>query len=501
MTTTESAMPASRPMVRNIIYLGLGQTTTTVLSIMISAIVARTLGASEFGVFYLISSIAAFGYVFVDWGHAPYVMKEIARCPEKSGLLMGSVLAVRTAMALAVSIIAALTTWALGYDLRTRFLVATLVVAWLPMYLGLSYSWAFRGHERMDYDAMLNVVLKLTTLIAAVVVLSLGGRLLTLISSFAVGGLAVFALATFFYRRLRLPPLTVTLETARELVCEGTPMLAMSLAITVQPYIDANLLYKLAPSLVVGWYGAAWTIAGTLVAPASIFTGAMYPRWAKASHSHAAFMRALREGFRPLLFVAVLGAVGTYLFADVAVAVVYTKRKFGPAANILQAFAPALLLIYIDISLGYAILAFRGAWRLAGAKVAAVILTTGLELILIPWFQLHYGNGGIGVVIATAAGEMTMVAAALVLIRDSVDVRMAADFLRGLVAGLATVLVMKTIAPLPPPLAIPCCVLVFLALAVAIGLVNLPELASLTAAFERRSRAPQTVPAGPAGGG
>jgi hypothetical protein len=43
-----------------------------------------------------------------------------------------------------------------------------------------------------------------------------------------------------------------------------------------------------------------------------------------------------------MLLVALLGAIGTFLFADIAVGVIYSKQKFAPAGAILQAFAPAL---------------------------------------------------------------------------------------------------------------------------------------------------------------
>ena len=48
----------------------------------------------------------------------------------------------------------------------------------------------------------------------------------------------------------------------------GAPILAMTAAASVQPYLDAILLSKLAPAAVVGWFGAAKNVLGTLMAPA-----------------------------------------------------------------------------------------------------------------------------------------------------------------------------------------------------------------------------------------
>lgn len=492
---SESTTTAPPGLARNAFHLGIGQVVTTVLSMVLSAAIARTFGAAEFGLLYLLTSISTFAYVFVDWGHGPYVTREIARHPERSGELMGSVLIVRVITTAIVGVLAVAVTWLLGYDARTRWLAALLMATLLPQYLGLTYSWAFRGRERMQYDALIQVVLKFSTLVVALASLALGGRLLALILVYGLAGGITFAAAIYFYRRLGFEALHYSRATAYELVRDGAPMLAISLAVAVQPYIDANLLYKLSPAAVVGWYGAAWVVAGTLVAPAMILGATMYPRLSTLAAQPAEFSRMLRASFRPLLFVALLGAAGTYLFADVAIAIIYSRRKFGPAGDILRAFTPALMLIYIDLLLAHAILAVGKAGQLAKAKVAAVVVTTGLELVLIPLFQGRVSNGGIGIVLAMAGGELVMVVAAIVLLRSMVTVSMALDFLRGLAAAAATILIVHYLPPLSPLFGIPLAVVLFAAFAAAVGLVTQADAAILGSMFRRSGvAAPNTGP-------
>jgi O-antigen/teichoic acid export membrane protein len=488
MTTGTSA--PRRGMVRNVFHLGLGQVATTVLTIVSSAAIARSLGASDFGLLYLLTSIATFAYVVVDWGHGPYIIREVARHPERSGDLLGSAIALRAVMACAASVVAIATTWLVGYEPRTRLLAAAYILAWLPMYVGLSFGWVYRGRERMDRDAQLNVVQKVAALAVVLVCLALGGRVTGLVLSASIAGLVTCALAVVMYRGLGLPPIRVTLATARELLRDGAPMLAMSLAVAVEPYFNANILYKMASAQVVGWYGATWNIAGTLVAPAMILGATMYPRLSSAAREPAEFKRALRTSFRPLLLVAVLGAVGTYLFADVAVDLIYGGRKFAPAADNLRAFAPVLLLMYVDLFFSHAILAAGRAGRLASSKVAAVVVTVAVEFFLVPFCEARFGNGGLGVMYSMALGEFLMTASAMWLIRDAVDRYMITDLGRGLLAGGATVLLMRWPAPFTPFFSIPICVLVFLILSGAIGLVNRADVEQLMAGIRKRGPAP-----------
>jgi O-antigen/teichoic acid export membrane protein len=482
-------------LLRNVFHLGLGQVVTTVLAVVLSGAIARALGASDFGLLYLITSITLFTYVIVDWGHGQYVTREVALQPERAGELIGSATAVRVGMLLLLAGPAVGIAWLMGYDTRTRWLAAAMILAWLPATLGLSYAWVFRARERMDYDALLSVTLKSTNLALAFLCLSLGGRVLSLIGAYAAAGMVTCFLAVFLYRRLGLPRARPTKATARELIRDGAPIFAINVAVALQPYIDANILYRLAPPHVVGWYGATWTIAGTLVAPATILGASMYPRLSRVSTDRTEFRRTLRAAFRPLLFVAILGAVGTYLFADFAIGVIYSEQKFGPAADILRAFTPALTLIYIDMLLGYAILAVGKAGQLAKAKIVAVVVTTVIELALIPYFQTNFSNGGIGIVLAMACGELVMVTAAVLLIRDIVAGAMILDFFRGLAAGVATVALVRWLPPVTPLLGIPLCVAVFAALSAAAGLLTRRDVELLSSMFRKRGPAAPEIPA------
>ncbi len=58
---------------RNAFHLVLGQAATTALAIVFSAALGRSLGTSDFGLYFLITSFATFAYVLVDWGQQIYV--------------------------------------------------------------------------------------------------------------------------------------------------------------------------------------------------------------------------------------------------------------------------------------------------------------------------------------------------------------------------------------------------------------------------------------------
>ncbi len=487
MSSSDGAGRRGGGMVRGAFHLGLGQATTTVLTIFLYAALGRSLSKADFGLLYLLSAIATFAYVVVDWGHGQFIIRETARHPEKSGDLFGSALALRSVVALLACVAAVIVTWLLGYDVSTRVLSAALILAWLPQYLGLSFGWVFRGHELMDRDALLNVTCKLATLIFSIGCFALGGGLPGLMLAWLAAGCLTLAMGIAMYRKLRLPTLTATRSTARLLLRDSAPMFTLSLAVAVEPFFNANILYKMASPDAIAAYAAAWRIGGTLLAPATVLAATMYPRLSAAAGNDVEFRRAFEISFRPMLLMAVLGAVGTYLFADITVALIYGLQKFGPAVDILRAFSLVLLLMYVDMFLANAIFASGRAGGLARAKVASVVVTTGLVFVLVPVCQARFGNGGLGAMYAMVIGELLMLIAEGILIRQAVDSHAIGDIFRSLAAGAATVLLFRLLPAFTPFLGIPLCVVVFLGLSFLAGAVKRSDLLLLRQLRGRRA--------------
>jgi O-antigen/teichoic acid export membrane protein len=258
-------------------------------------------------------------------------------------------------------------------------------------------------------------------------------------------------------------------------------------AVALQPYLDAILLSKLAPAAVVGWFGAAKNVLGTLMAPAVILGAAAYPGLARASADTAALRKEVRSALRPLLWLGALAGTGTYLFAGTAINLIYGTSGFGPAATILAVFAPGFFLLFIDILLGNIIYASGAGTGFAIAKIGSVVVGTALDFLLIPFFQKHFGNGGIGVVVAFALSEFVVFAGAMIVIRrGTLEAGMALDVARALGAAAATLLLFRVIPPVPPWVGMPLSIAAFAVASLAFGLMGRRDLAVLGTLLQRR---------------
>jgi O-antigen/teichoic acid export membrane protein len=475
---------------RNAVYLVFGQVVTTTLAILLSAALGRSLGAGDFGLYFLISTFATFAYVVADWGQQYYVIREVARVPERGGEFLGTALVLRVAGAVLVAAPVGLVSWALGYDARTCWFSVAFIAITLPFFLAQGFGMVFRGRDRMGLDAAVSVVNKVLMLGLALAALAMGMGLGGVVVAQALAGAVAVVAATRLYRRVALGPLRFSWEAAREMIACGTPILAMMIAASVQPYLDAIILSKLAPADAVGWFGAAKNIMGTLLAPALIIGAAGFPRLSRAATDTAVFQGEVRAALRPMLLLGALAGAGTYLFGDVAIGIVYGERNFGPAGTIVKIFGPGLFLLFIDVLFGYALTALGRTGAFSMVKILSVLVSTGLDLVLIPLFQQRSGNGGAGAVLAFVLSEVVVFGGALLLMpRGSLRPAVALDIGRAVGAGVITALLFQWLPPIPFYLGIPLCIVTFVLLAKAVGLVRRDDLLLLRTALRKGSAA------------
>jgi O-antigen/teichoic acid export membrane protein len=451
-----------------------------VLGILFSAALGRTLGAGDFGLYFIISSFAAFALVVVDWGQQFFGIREVARAPERGGDLLGTGLVLRTAGTLLVCIPTALSAWMLRYDRRTIAFAVGFVALNLPFFLAQNFGIVFRGRDRMGLDATVSVANRAAGLLLALAALGLGLGLSGVVTSQGLAGLVALALAFRLYRRVSSSPLRFSLLTAREILAGGSAIVLMTLATSVQPYLDAVLLSKLVPKDAVGWYGAAKSLMGTLLAPALILGGAAFPRLSRAAGNREAFRHEMSTAMRPMIWLGGLAGVGTWLFSGLAIQIVYGHRAFGPAAAILAVFGLCLFLLFVDVLLGTALTALGRATAFSLVKIIFVVLGTVLEFWLIPLFQDRTGNGGLGVVVSFVSCEvLVFLGLVLLMPRGSLGGRIFVDLGRTVCAAGGTTLTLRLLPPLSPWLGVPLCIGVYSAGTLLLGLLRLTDLSTL----------------------
>ena len=221
---------------------------------------------------------------------------------------------------------------------------------------------------------------------------------------------------------------------------------------------------------------------GVLFAPAVILSNASFPELSRVSGSMTDLRHILRPNLRLLLGLGALAAAGTFLFADVAVGLIY-GRHFDPAVAVLQVFAPVFPLFFMDMLFGNVITAAGKTKEIAVVKVLSIAVSTGSEYpthsrMPSPLGQ-RWGRLSIGVRLHRGSDARRFPLAATAWGGGS---RRAARLLARCRRGGRHGGVFLALPSMTAWVAVPACVVLFMAFAVVTGLVLRTDLEKVAAA-------------------
>lgn len=431
---SQSPHSANRLVLKNTLFLVGAKVLTAPLSVLVTAVIARHLGAADYSYIYLASTFTGFGMLCVIFGQSGALPAMVAVDRTRAGELLGTSLVWRLASGGFVYGVVALACVVLGYDLVFHQALALVFMGALVMAIAGACVETIRGYERTDVDAYLNVGATLVTAGITIPLVLLGGGLMSVLSVGLVTSTAAVVFVSRFLRPVGVPRLSASRSTLKELLHRGYPFFFFSLAAALQPTVDAAFLSRLAPAEAVGWYAASAKLEGLIVFPASALVTALYPTLCRLyADQREQFNQTTRSTLQTATLLTVPVAAGCGLFPELGY-LVYGSSEFEEVADNLRVLSLHLFLVYMSMPLGSAILAAGRARAWSVVQALCVVVSAVVDPILIPWFQAKTGNGGLGVCWASVASEVMMVSLGIWLLPSGV---LAIGMLRPMLAALA----------------------------------------------------------------
>ncbi len=469
--TRRSTSEETGHVLRSTLFLVAAQLVSTPLSMVVNAVLARHLGAGDFGTIYLATNVATLSFLLVEWGQGGALPVTIARRPSDAPRLLGSGLAFRTGAAMLAFLATQVAARLAGYPPVVRLALGLVVAQSTVATMTLACSATLRGFERIDQVAGIQMAAGMFNALLVIPVVAAGGGLSGALLAQIGAAVATLVFASWLVFRLRIGRLLVSPAGLREVLSTGSGFLAVSIVLALQPNIDAVMLSKLAPGQVIGWHGAAAKVVGILIFPATTLSAALYPTLARLfGEDRSVFLHLARLGYELTLLLGIPAAVGTIVFADTIVAIAFGRSGFAPAADNLRVLSLFVLLVYLNIVSGFVLAAAGREKSWATAQSLCLVISVIFDPILIPLLQANTGNGGLGVCLAIVASEMCMTAAAVALLpRGMLDRHVLGCALRTLAAGVAMFAAGALLSRWSVAAAVAGSLLVYLAVLSAIG--------------------------------
>lgn len=232
---------ATRRAARNAGALALSQVTAKGLLFAWQLVLARWLGADDYGVYGTIGALLAVGAVLPDFGMGLIVVRDVANRPQAANRYLSAALAMQPVLAVAGYGVLLLAAILFGYDASLRALLALAGVSLLIDTLGNICHNQLLAVERMVIPAVIATAHIAVLVALAAVALSLGGGLWGLyVATIAAGLLRAAAYWAALLRVGARPAFPIDRGIARTLLINGAP-LAIT-AFLAQAYTHADKL-------------------------------------------------------------------------------------------------------------------------------------------------------------------------------------------------------------------------------------------------------------------
>jgi len=457
------------------------QTITWALALLWTLVVPRAIGARGMGQLTTAYSVTGVLTGIAGFGMTTLLVKEIARDRGRGSRLLGTSFVLQAGtVAPVLGLIAVYAGF--GHFDHTQLAVLWVVACGsvLSMF-GSRFEGSLQGIQRMDYVAYGRVLSRTGVSGLAIGLVGLGFGVIALaVLGAAVTGLVTAVQAFWVLREFRVRWCVSPRQLAR-LVAEAAPYGAGEVVAVIYLWLDAMLLALLAPSQVVGWYGAPTRLLGALLFVPVILSTAWLPRMAESfKHDRNSYRRSARAALELTLILGLPIAAGTLLVSSRVVALFYGPG-FGGAVPVLSLLGASVPFIYSNV-IAWSVLA-AGDRQLVWTKImaGATVLNVFLNLALIPYFQSRQGNGAIGSATSLFITELLMSVAALALVRDLLDRSTVQRVLRALTATGAMAAAVCLAGPLGLAVQIGLGAVSFLGVSLLLRVVTAGELRQVVA--------------------
>jgi O-antigen/teichoic acid export membrane protein len=487
---TQQRRAGAHGVVRTGLSLVVVQGVTWVATLAVALTVPRLLGAEDFGRLAAAMTIALVVGSVAGLGTGSWLVREIARQPERSATLVVHAIALRTTIAAMLLAGAAIVGTSVIGDSGTYWVVVLMLVGALFAVAGAAALEGLQAHHQLGRAAIVTAAIQLVGALAGIGALLAGGDLIALVAASVISmALSAFASIAIFWRQFG-SSVTMRSTHIRRLAMGGAPFLIWELGLLLLGKIDVLMLAAMDTLDSVGEYALAARLAGIPIFVASILYQATYPELSAASGRDREWFRTvLTTGVRLAIVVTVPAAVGLTVLAPELIQLIAGSAEFGRAHTLTMVLAVHIPSAAIGTLLGAALFAMnrQRAWAMVAWIAAAG--NAALNLVAIPLAASYWGNAAAGAAIVTVASELLMIAFAIGMIGPLLDRKATVNVLvRALIASAVMAGGVLVALPLVGPIAVvPLGVAIYGSVALLLGLLTRTALASALATLRRRT--------------
>ena len=469
----DKAMHRPVVVIKNVVLLVVSTTIGRFLPMVVVIVMARLLGAGEFGLFGFAKASARLLTLIPSFGFNPLVARDVAKDSAVAGQLLGDILVLKFALSAIVFLFFVAVPISLTSTAPTRNLVILLALCGMVAESFLDFFSSFyRAYQVSQYEAAIQVSLAVFHTVGGLTILYLGYGLIAFLLWHLAGDLGAASIAYVVLRsRLVRPIFALRFSALVGVLRRALPMAVGSIFIATYVRIDVVLLSYFKGDMTTGWYFAAQRPIAIFAFLPVAFMGAILPAMSQSGHTTRSLSQYFEQTVKYLLILSLPLAIGVGLLADRIILLLY-GQAYESAIPALQVLAWVLVAAFVNHGIATTLLAVGREKKfmiIAAWGVAFNVLT---NLVCIPLF------GHVGASLTTLASEILVCTLGFREVRRHIkDLRLFLLICKALIAGVVMGGVVLGIREQSLPLLVGLAAVCYLGALLLVGLLQRKELA------------------------
>jgi len=361
-----------------------------IVSFIYFTLVARFLGAQNTSQYFLALSFALIFTVVADFGLTPVLTREISKYTDKAEEYLNSVFLVKILFGFIAYFLIVLLTNVFNYPEFTKQLI---YIAGLTVFFDNLTSSAyafFRAHKNLLYESTAIFLSQVLTLIIGTAVLFFGWSMLGLIIAFTVPSFLNFWVCLIYLKKKYnfTYKLVWDSKIVKMFLIIAVPFALAGIISRFYSYTDTLIMSKILTDSELGWWSVPYKLIFAFQFIPTALTISIFPILSFSFVNNKERVEQLfRKAWNYLVIISVPMAFGLFVLAKPLIIKIYTA-EYLPAIPVLQILGFALIFIFLGYTNGTLLNAINKQKLQTKIIGSAWIVSTILNLILIPKFGI-----------------------------------------------------------------------------------------------------------------
>jgi O-antigen/teichoic acid export membrane protein len=377
-------------LVKNTLYSALTNAIQFLTNIIILVLLARPLGAEEFGRLLLAMSFCSIFGILVEFGFTWYATKEVSQRPASARDIAGKVFNSQLVLGLGASVLVTVFVLILGYPLKTGIIICIIWMSTILSTLTDTLRSVFKGLNRFQFETLLNFILFAALLLLLGIFPLFHSGTVAFAGAILGARIVYFASGLFLFRK-KIGRMKFDFDFKK-----GSELMKMTLSYGIQIILarlllewNTLVLYQYRGNYGVGIYQASLRFILASLMISDILLQAFFPVIASSVNAdRPKFMKVATLLNRYLLTIGAFMTGFFFIFADILIKVIYGVQYL-PAVPILKILAFAVWIKFLSSTQAIVLIASDRQDMRARASAMALFFNVLFAFTLIPRFGLQ----------------------------------------------------------------------------------------------------------------